>query len=290
MSILSLVRKNPPPDIQRAGNLITGADLWCLKTTVNTSSVSAEALLSALTSGNAYGWLVPGVDSHPDNSAIYVTEFTVTREEKSSIQFDVTTSLTNEIQEINNSRRAIDADPVYDYQEVDTLIEVDIDPISGKAIASSDGRAYFPKIQRKGTETRIVITRNELRYDPRIAKSYRNKLNKDPMTIDGRSYDPRNILLESWVGTSAIDVDGSEYYQVKYSVLDDPDGHKISLIDVSIGPDKNGNNPKINGQSQPFKLDGNGLFKGKAAQEDPADFETNEFNVHDEVNMNNLRL
>ena len=289
-TIGSLIRKNPPPGVELTGNLTTGTELWCLKTVGITSEFGARVLLSALTSGNGFGWMVVGVDSHPDDPSMFVTGFSISRIPDNTIQFDVTTSLTNEIEDINNSRKAIDAEPVYDYQEVDTLIEVDIDPLTGKAIAASNGQAYFPKVQRKGTETRIVISRNELRFDPQFAKNYRDHLNKDTMTIDGRPYAPRTILLESWTGRSAVDTDDSEYYQVVYQALYDPDEHKIILIDAAIGPDNNGNNPKINGQNQPFKLDGAGLFKGKAAQEDPTDFEENAFNVHDEINMDNLRL
>jgi len=289
-TIGSLIRKNPPPGVELTGNLVTGTELWCLKTVGITSEFGARVLLSALTSGNGFGWMVVGVDSHPDDPSMFVTGFSISRIPDNTIQFDVTTSLTNEIEDINNSRKAIDAEPVYDYQEVDTLIEVDIDPLTGKAIAASNGQAYFPKVQRKGTETRIVISRNELKFNPQFAKNYRDHLNKDTMTIDGRPYAPRTILLESWTGRSAVDTDDSEYYQVVYQALYDPDGHKIILIDAAIGPDNNGNNPKINGQNQPFKLDGAGLFKGKAAQEDPTDFEENPFNVHDEINMNNLRL
>lgn len=289
-TIVSLVRKNPSPEIVTEGNLITGSDLWCLKVSAPISCLAAQVLLSALASGNGYGWLVPGIDGHPDNASVYATGFTISREEKLSTQFDITTPLTNEIQEINNSRRAVDAEAVFDFQEVDTIVEVDIDPLTGKAIAASNGQPYFPKVQRKGTETRIVISRNELQFNPQFAKNYRDKLNKDTLTIDGRSYSPRTILLESWTGTSAIDVDDSEYYQVKYQLLYDPKGHKIVLIDAAVGPDKAGNNPKVNGTSNVWKLDGAGLFKGKAAQEDPSDFETNEFNVHEEINMQNLRL
>ena len=290
MAIISqLYRDKEVPEADVDGNLVTATETWHLILDSVASPIAARALIGALVSGNGFGWMVVGVDSHPDDSAIFSTGFKVSRLSNNTVQFLVTTNLTNEIQDINNSRKAIDAEPVYDYQEVDTLIEVDVDPLTGKAIAASNGQPYFPKLQRKGTETRIVISRNELRFDPTFAKNYRDHLNQDTLTIDGRPYAPRTILLESWTGTSAIDVDDSEYYQVKYQALYDPNEHKIELIDAALGPDINGNNPKVNGTNNVWKLIA-GVFKGKAAQDDPADFETNSFNLHDEINMNNLRL
>ena len=290
MAIISqLYRDKEVPEADVDGNLVTATETWHLILDSVASPIAARALIGALVSGNGFGWMVVGVDSHPDDSAIFSTGFNVSRLSNNTVQFLVTTNLTNEIQDINNSRKAIDAEPVYDYQEVDTLIEVDIDPLTGKAIAASNGQPYFPKLQRKGTETRIVISRNELRFDPTFAKNYRDHLNQDTLTIDGRPYAPRTILLESWTGTSAIDTDDSEYYQVKYQALYDPNEHKIELIDAALGPDINGNNPKVNGTNNVWKLIA-GVFKGKAAQDDPADFETNSFNLRDEINMNNLRL
>ena len=290
-TITSLERAKDVPEAEVTGNLVTATETWHLIIGNGiTSPIGARALVSALRSGNSFGWMVVGVDSHPDDSSMYSTGFSVERLPNNTVQFLVTTTLTNDIEDINSARSALDAEPVYDYQEVDTIIEVDIDPLTEEAIAASNGQAYFPKVQRKGTDTRIVINRNEDRFDPRFARDYRNKLNETPLTIDGRSYDERTILLESWTGRSAIDTDGSEYYQVVYQLLYDPGEHKIELIDAALGPDKDGNNPKINGQNEVHKLDGDGLFLGKAAQEDPTNFQTNEFNVHEEINMQNLRL
>jgi hypothetical protein len=237
-----------------------------------------------------------GVSPHPDNESLLATGFSVERIEMRSIQFLATVNMTNEITIINDNRSALDADPVYDYPEVDTLIEVDIDPLSGLAIASSNGEAYFPKVQRKGTDTRILISRNETNFDPRQARDYRNKLNQTAMNIDGRSYDERTLLFESWTGKSAIDVDGDEYYQVRYQFLYDPEGHKIQLIDVASRSDLSGRYPQASGriENKPYKLgreeEGDGLYMRKEDQEDATKFFVNEFNVHEEINMRFLRL
>ena len=55
---------------------------------------------------------------------------------------------------------------------------------------------------------RIIITRNETRYDSNRASLYETKLNKDTLYINGRAYEPNNIYLESWTGDNAFDNDG----------------------------------------------------------------------------------
>lgn len=296
MAIASLIRKNPPPTASVTGNLISATELWCLKTTTITSHIGAITLINALQSGNSFGWMVVGVDSHPENTSVFSTGFDVDREERKTTQFDITTTLTNDINFINASRRALDANPVYDYPEVDTLIEIDIDPLSGEAIAASNGEPYFPKIQRNGTDTRIVINRNEVDFDPNEAKLYRTKLNKTSMKIDGRDYEARSLLLESWTGKSAFDVDDSEYYQVRYVLLYDPENfHKIELIDAASGPDKRGVWPlKRGAPNKPYKLgrdaEGDGNYMSLAKQRDPNLFFTKEFNLHEEIDMRFLRL
>jgi len=294
-TITNLERAIDPPALNREGNIVSGTELWWLNTSSKASPVEAEALLSALNSGNPYGWMVPGVDTHPDNGGIYATSFSVERMSKWTVKFQVTVNLTNEINEINQNRRAIDAEAIYSYTNVDTLIEVDIDPIVNRAIAASNGEAYFPKVQRKGVDKRIVITRNERKYDPRRAIQYEVKLNKTEMQIQGRSYPARSLLLESWTGDLAIDNDGSEYFVVKYSLLYDQGGHFITLIDAASGRDKVGRYPQVNGYgNKPFKLGrdeaGDGEYMRRADQENPTLFYTRSFYVHEEIDMRFLRL
>lgn len=296
MAIVSLVRKNPPPEITRSGNLLTGTELWCLIVDTAVSPVGAEAQLSALVNGNAFGWMVVGVTPHPENPGLFATDFTVLREEKRTIQFDVTVSLTNDIEVVNQSRSALDADPVYDFPDVDTIVEVDVDPLTGEAIAASNGEPFFPKATRNGTDTRIIVTRNEADFDPREAKNYRSKLNKTDMQLDGRTYDARTLLLESWTGKTAVDTDGTIYYQVRYSFLYDPEFHVISYVDAGVQRDKAGRWPQATGkvENKPFKFgrneEGDGEYMERDRQEDPADFFEKSFNVHEEIDMRFLRL
>jgi hypothetical protein len=291
-SITGLFRSDIQPQLTHAGNLITFQEQWYLQLDANATEVEADSLLNALTTGNAYSWPAIGEDSHPDNSALYPTGWTVNRDDHLLSKFTINLSYTNNIDVINQSQRAIDADPVYNYQNVDTIIEVDIDPIEGKAIAASNGEAYFPKVQRKGTNKRITINRNETQYDPNRALDYENKLNSQALRIDGRYYDPRTLILESWTGKSAIDVDGSDYYQVTYQFLYDNETHQIELIDAASGPDLNGTHPQLYRltEGKSHKLDGAGVYLGRSEQNDPNTYSTNAFWVHEEIDMRILRL
>lgn len=295
MAITSLVRMNPSGGMGVDGNLITGTETWCLKMDAITSDVGAVTALEALTLSNPYGWMIRGISTHPDNAGVRVTGYDVDREDENTVQFTVTTTLTNDVQAINRSKNGLDADAVIDYVEVDTIIEVDIDPLTGVAIAASNGEPYFPKVQRNGTDTRILINRNETKYDPRQARVYRNKLNKLSMQIEGREYPARTLLLESWTGIESVDADNREYYKVRYSFLYDPDEHKIELIDAASGVDLIGIWPiKRGAPNKPYKLGRDegldGKYMMKVDQEDPNKFFTNEFNVHEEIDMRFLRL
>ncbi|HHZ65076.1 MAG TPA: hypothetical protein EYN51_06210 [Flavobacteriales bacterium] len=295
MAITSLVRSNPTGGLSVDGNAITGSEMWCLQTDIITSELGAITLLGALALNNIYGWLVPGISIHPENSGVRSTGFSVDREDDKTTQFSISTTLTNDVQEINRSKSGLDADAVIDYVEVDTIIEVDIDPLTGVAIAASNGEPYFPKVQRNGTDTRILINRNEVKYDPRQARQYRGRLNKISMQIEGREYPARTLLLESWTGIEAIDVNERDYFKVRYSFLYDPNEHKIELIDAASGVDLIGIWPiKRGAPNKPYKLGRDegldGKYMRKADQEDPNLFFTNEFNVHEEIDMRFLRL
>lgn len=292
-TISTLNRANFQQPITRTGNDLTFGEVWNLQLSGAASPVEAESLVSALGVGNSYSWPRIGIDAHPDNSALKPTGFTVEHKgDQATNSFNITLTYTNDVSTINNAQRAVDATASYSYQAVDTIIEVDIDPINVKAIAASNGEAYFPKIQRKGTNIRIVVNRNETTYSPTATLSYQDKLNKNAMKIDGTYYAARTLLLESWTGKSAIDVDGSTYYQVQYQLLYDSDEHKITLIDAASGPDVNGTDPQLFNptRGKAAKLDGAGVFMSRSRQNDPTDYETNDFYVHDEIDMRFLRL
>jgi hypothetical protein len=175
---------------------------------------------------------------------------------------------------------------------ITSITPIPLRSITGKGIAASNGEPYFPKLQRKGSDKRIIITRNEPNYNPNTAALYENKINSVPIKIRNRYYPARTILFESWTADDATDVDGSTYFVNKYQLLYAVDQHKITLIDTANGPDKNGNHPQAAGGifDKPFKLNGEGVYLGKASQQDPTIFFTNEFYLNEEANWRALRL
>ena len=293
-NIIGLGRAAEQEDAETNGNDITGTEKWILNLDSNATQIEANKLLNNLNDGNQYGFMEISVTPHPDDSTVFSTGFTVSRDSKLLSQFYVSSTITNNLDATRDSAGSagVGALNVFDYEEVDILVEVDTSPITGNAIAASNGEAYFPKLLRRDTLTRIIITRNESNFDPRKAKKFRNKLNKGPLNIDGRGYEERLLLLESYTGKSAIDSRGRDYYQIRFSLLYNPESHRVVLLDVASGPDKNGTFPQIKAgvENKPFKLDGNGLYMVKARQEDPEDFEVREFFIHDEIAMGSLSL
>lgn len=299
-AITQLYRTKEQPSLNVDGQLITLTERWeMIVDTRFISTVLANSLLLAVGNGttNSYGWLRISVDEHPDNSTIRVVDLNIERHGKLDTKFLIETSLTNDKDSINLAQRAVDAPAFYSYQDVDTIEEVDVDPITGDVIGPSNGEAYFPKSQAKGTMDRIIVTRNETSHDANRAKPYKNKLNKDTLYINGRAYAPRTVMLESWTGDNAFDNDGSEYWKVKYSLLVDEDLHKVELIDAASGPDKNGIHPQSVSWGgavpvKPYKLgknaEGDGLYMGRADQQDASLFYTRSFNLHAEIAMNSV--
>lgn len=281
-------------DATTDGNEVTGTERWVMNLDGNATQIEANKILNELVNGNPYGFMEIGVTPHPDDSTLFSTGFSVDRDPDLLSQFNITTQLTNNTDDIRKASgfSSVSATSIFDYQEVDVLTEVDISPITGSAITASNGESYFPKLLRKDTLTRIVITRNEQRFDPREAAKFRSKLNETALNIDGRSYGPRLLLMESYTGKTAVDGRGREYYQVKYELLYNPESHIVELIDVASGPDLNGTFPQIKAgvENKPYKLDGAGVYMVKARQEDPEDFETRSFFVHGEIAMGSLSL
>ena len=204
-TIASLIRIKDQPAVTRTGNTLTGSEQWQLLVTGGSlgnggaTQWEAENLIANLSDGNVYGFMEVGVTPHPNNSGVKSVGYTVERDiANATNQFKINCDLTNDNQRIQVSRKAIHAPARYSFQNVDTLLEVDIDPITGKGIAASNGEPYFPKLQRKGSDKRIIITRNEPNYNPNTAALYENKINSVPIKIRNRYYPARTILFESW--------------------------------------------------------------------------------------------
>ena len=67
MAIISqFYRDKEVPEADVDGNLVTATETWHLILDSVASPIAARALIGALVSGNGFGWMVVGVDSHPD--------------------------------------------------------------------------------------------------------------------------------------------------------------------------------------------------------------------------------
>lgn len=292
-TIVTFTREREQPALNRNGNIITFSENWVLVTSTACSPVEADSLIFALGQTNNYSFPKIGKSSHPSNTALKPISYTISRKDGHATHiYNVSVSYTTNIDDVNKNQDPLDADPTYDYADIDIVKEIDRDPISGEVICASNGEPYFPKVQVRDTLTRITVNRNEKNYNPITAQPYKNKINSRAVRIDGVTYPAHTILLESWTGKSAVDADDNIYYQVQYNLLYDPNEHLIELVDAASGPDVNGTNPQLYEatQGKSWKLDGAGAYMTKAQQQNPTLFFSNEFNVYNEIDFNFLRL
>ncbi len=282
--------------IKREGNNLTFSEKWILLLNTRSSPVAAEKLVNLIQKGNIYSWPVIGADDlHADNSSLEPIAYDVGRAKELGRKFIVTLNYSNDFNNINSS-----GDPnnnfskaSYNYGEVRTTEEFDIDPISDERIGPSNNELINPKPKRLRTLDRITIVRNERRFSAARRKKYRNRVNSVTTIINGDPHEKRSLLIESITGSPQIDSNGRRYYVVTYSVLHDPDNlHQYKYIDAATGVDLNGNYPQTVGKSSntPTKLDGNGVYMIKADQLDPTLFIENKNFRYPEVDINQLRL
>ena len=296
-TIVSLVTYDQQPPVNRAGNNLTYSEVWVLKVTERITPVAADLILYALGLNNVYSFPALATTPHPDNRALLSSGFRSDRDDKTGQQagyiFKVTVNFSTSASTSSQSQDPTRADPLYRDENVQVDIELDLDPITNQVITNSTGKEpIFPKLTGKKILKRFIISRNERNHNDLRALEYVNKLNKDNFPINGKTYDPRQCLLESWDATPQFDTEGNQYFVVVYKILLDFDGHKTILIDVGTGPDLNGDLPPtgiVGGVgTRPAKLDGNGAYMGKADQEDPAMFETTDHYVNGEIALSFL--
>lgn len=296
-TILSLTTHDKQNPMNRVGNNLTFAEVWVLKLDVRTGPVAADLLLYALGLDNQYDFPALASTPHPENKALLSTGFRSNRDDKNGQQagyvFKVTVNFSTSASLSAQSQDPTKADPLYRDENVQVDIELDLDPITNKVITNSTGKEpIFPKLTGKKILKRFIISRNERTHNDLRALEYVNKLNSDSFSINGKTYDPRQCLLEAWDATPQFDTEGKEYFVVVYKILLDFDGHKLKLIDVGTGPDINGDLPPtgiVGGVGQrPAKLDGNGAYMKKEDQENPKEFKTTDHYRNGEIALNFL--
>jgi hypothetical protein len=286
-NIVSLEVYHEQDGLDQNGNDITFSEKWLLLINTRSSPVVAHSLISALAVGNAYGF-VPRNQPHPDNSALKSTGFRIERSNELGLKFIVYNTFSN-----SQADQADSSDPendfdraTYRYEEVDNYVDVNIDPITDKIIAHTNGQSVIPAPRESKPLTRIVITRNERNYSDKKASGYRNKLNRSPVKIKGEVYARRTAKLESWSAVTAFDQDGEEYFIHTYKVLINPDEHKRTFISAGI-QNKAG---RITVAGRPIKLKQDGSFYSLADQGDPEVFTSFSNYTLSEIDWSGLRL
>lgn len=295
--ILSLKRFDQQPPVNRQGNMVTANEVWCMTLSSRVSPIEADSMLYALGPSNVYGFpAVPGL-RHPDNDSILSTGFNTDRNsDRNNVGyvFHTTVNYSNSAVVTTASADPTDADPLYRSENVLVEYETEVDPIEKILITNSLGNLFLPKQRRTRTLKRWIITRNERTYNDIRSEETVEKLNKDFLNINGRSYPPRSCLLESWEGTPQFDANGREYWVNTYKILVDVKGlHLVELVDVGVQPDLAGNEPptKVPGRptTQPAFLSF-GFYLPKEKQLNPklTDISILKYWVNEETNMSFL--
>jgi hypothetical protein len=295
-SIVSLKRSDNQPAPRRSGQSVTAQEEWCLELTERVHPITADVMLYSLGIPNVYGFPCFNNLPHPENGALLSTGYNTTRDRRAGYIFKVMVSYTTSIGTRTRSEDPTDADPLYRSENVDVEVELEIDPITNRMITNSTGsEPILPRLVGKETLKRFIIVRNERRYNDIRSQETVNHLNSDPVAVNGRTYDPRTLLLEYWNGDPTFDSEGELYFVTTYRFLVDVKNlHKTKLIDLGTGPDKAGNLPPVGivggRATRPNKLDGNGLYMSKADQEDPSKFVELEFHTNAEKAMSFFRF
>jgi hypothetical protein len=165
-TITSLSRWHIQPDLTVDGQEVSTGEDWLLILSTRVSNIAARNLLGSLSATNSYGWPIMGSTTHPDDSSLIATNYTISRDESAGYKFILSVNWTSEVSAISRAGSSSGDNKNYDYDELTIMEEIDIDPIEEIAIAASNGEPYWPKIQRPRTLDRIVVTRNEDRFKP----------------------------------------------------------------------------------------------------------------------------
>lgn len=295
MAITSLKTFHKQPDTNRTGNTITASVTWILIVDDRITPIEADALLFSLGNNNVYGFPAFTNTVHPNNVSLRSLGYRCHRDDEAGYKFTTTVNYTNSISQRTQSEDPTDADPLYRSENVLVEREIDVDPITGKAIANPNGQPIIPKLTRTFNLKRFIVVRNERTYDDIRSQETQNNLNSDNFSIDGRNYKPRSVLMEFWNGEPAFDQEGKLYYVTTFKFLIDVnDLHQTSLIAVGTQPDANGTFPpgNIPGSvvTEPAKMQEDGTYFSETDQKDPTKFFIQKFWSTGELPLSFLRF
>lgn len=293
-TIEKLVLYDQQPDIVRNGNKLTTSQVWVLTLDERVSPIEADLMLYTLGKDNQYGFPAFTTTKHLDNPGLLSGGYKTARSDKGSERagylFKTTVSYSNGIEAVAQSEDPTDAAPIFRSENVRKEVEITVDPIAQTLIAASNGQLVFPRFTKNRILKRWIIMRNERTYNDIRSQGTVDKLNSDVININGSTYDPRALLLESWEGDPNLDVDGNQYFVCTYKFLVDVEElHQETYLDVSTERDLAGNLPPnaIPGKTvtRPSKLDGNGNYLPSDQQQDPTKFTQKKTWINEEIAM-----
>lgn len=247
--------------VTNAGGTITAQDFYKLTTDSPSNHVQAFVILQSL----GVAALLNVGNFHPDLKGLRVVSQVVDHKDQSDTTlFDVTISYSNSLAltQSGNAEDPLDVPTKYTYDQVDELLAVEIDPVSGKRIVNSATRP-FSAITENFPLTRIIIERNEKTFNQEDAGFYRNTMNNGPVTINGDKYLNNTVKIERITGSPQTDSEGVTYYKVIYSVLIKDSDWRRLVIDrgtVDIDGKPPGRNIRLDSEGAGL-LDGKGFFQ-----------------------------
>lgn len=247
--------------VTNAGGTITAQDFY--KLTMDQPSNHVEAFNELQVLGVTAQLNVN--DIHPNLIGLRVVSQAVDHKDQSDTTiFDVTITYSNSLAltQTGNAEDPLDVPTKYTYDQVDELLAVEIDPISGKRIVNSATRP-FSAITENFPLTRIIIERNEKTFNQEDAGFYRNTMNDGPVTINGDNYLNNTVKIERITGSPMTDSAGVTYYKVIYSVLIKDSDWRRLVIDrgtVDIDGKPPGRNIRLDSEGAGL-LDGMGFFQ-----------------------------
>lgn len=244
--------------LSNAGGTITAQDFYLLTMDAPSNHQQAFNMLQLL--GGQPGTLVNVGDYHDDIKGLRVVSQGVDhKDQNDTTLFNVTISYTNSLAltQQGNSEDPLDVPTKYTYDQVDELLAVELDPVTGKRIVNSAGRP-FSAITENFPLTRIIIERNEKTFNNDDAGFYRNTMNDGPVTINGDVFGNNTAKIERITGSPQTSSDGTVFYKVLYSVLiKDSDWRRLVIDRGTV--DKDGKPP---GRNVRLDSEGAGLLDG----------------------------
>ena len=102
--------------------------------------------------------------------------------------------------------------------------------VNGNAIVNSAGDPFDPPIEVDDDRPQLTITRYESSYSPTTAKTYKDAVNSDVVTIDGVTFPAYTLKITS-IAAQRVAVNGTWYWRVTYTIEYRPETWRLQILD-----------------------------------------------------------